>query len=106
MAKYTGSLTDKQKEMLAPLEKEVKDIMRKREFLRKKLAFIHDIGFEDHVSTREEIEALDTRHGELSEKINKIYGAHAEMMEHMRNAIEEVKIVDEYCKVYGFEVRK
>ena len=105
MAAYTGVLTDKQKEMLEPLEKEVKEIMRKRELLRKKLAFMHDIGFEEHKDTRDKIEALDKRHAELSQDISTIYGAQGEMIKHMKKAIEEVKTVDAYCKKYGFVVQ-
>lgn len=105
MANYTGALTDKQKGMLEPLEKEVKEIMREREKCRKILAFKQSIGFEENRELRQKIEDLDNRHAELSREISKIYNAQAEMMEHMKKAINEVKIVDSYCSEYGFEVR-
>lgn len=104
MAKYTGALTDKQKEMLEPLEKEVKEIMREREKCRKILAFKQSIGFEENKELRQKIEDLDNRHAEVSRDISIIYGAQAEMIEHMKKAIAEVKIVDEYCAKYGFDV--
>ena len=105
MAKYTGVITDKQKEMLEPLEKEVKEIMREREKCRKILAFKQTIGFEENKELRQKIEDLDERHAELSREISKIYNAHDEMMQHMKKAIHEVKIVDAYCTKYGFEVK-
>lgn len=104
MAKYTGALTDKQKEMLEPLEAEVKDIMREREKLRKIQAFKQSIGFEENIENRKKIETLDERHSELSRDISEIYGAQAEMMIHMKKAIDEVKIIDSYCKKYGFDL--
>ena len=104
MAKYTGTLTDKQKEMLEPLEKEVKDIMREREKCRKILAFKQSMGFEENKEMRQKIEELDERHAELSRKISTIYNAQAEMMAHMKKAINVVKIVDAYCAKYGFDV--
>ena len=104
MAKYTGALTDKQKEMLEPLEREVKEIMIEREKCRKILAFKQTIGFEENKELRQKIEDLDNRHAELSREISKIYNAQAEMIQHMKKAINEVKIVDAYCAKYGFDV--
>lgn len=104
MAKYTGALTDKQKEMLEPLEREVKEIMREREKCRRMLAFKQSIGFEENRELRQKIEDLDNRNSELSRDISTIYNAQAEMIEHMKKAIEEVKIVDSYCAKYGFDV--
>lgn len=104
MAKYTGALTDKQKEMLEPLEREVKEIMREREKCRRMLAFKQSIGFEENRELRQKIEDLDNRHSELSRDISTIYNAQAEMIEHMKKAIEEVKIIDAYCAKYGFDV--
>lgn len=104
MAKYTGALTDKQKEMLDPLEREVKEIMREREKCRRILAFKQTIGFEENKDLRQRMEDLDERHAELSKDISAIYNAQAEMIEHMKKAIEEVKIVDTYCAKYGFDV--
>jgi len=105
MAKYTGVLTEKQKEMLKPLETEVKDIMREKDKLGKIRAFKLSLGFEENKDTREQLEALDKRHAELSEQINEIYGAQAEMVKHMKLAMDEVRIVDWYCDKYGFEVK-
>ena len=104
MSKYTGALTDKQKEMLEPLEREVKEIMREREKCRRMLAFKQSIGFEENRELRQKIEDLDNRHSELSRDISTIYNAQAEMIEHMKKAIEEVKIIDAYCAKYGFDV--
>jgi len=105
MAKYTGVLTDKQKEMLRPLEAEIKDIMREKDKLGKIRAFKLSLGFEENKETRERLEALDKRHAELSEQINEIYGAQTEMVKHMKLAMDEVRIVDWYCDKYGFEVK-
>ena len=104
MAKYTGSLTDKQKEMLKPLEAEVKEIMKEKDRLGKIRAFKLSLGFEENKETREKLEALEERHAELSEQINKIYGAQAEMVKHMKVVLEEVKKIDWYCEKYGFVV--
>ena len=106
MAKYTGMLTDKQKEMLEPLEKEVKEIMREKEKLRKILAFKQYIGFDENVEIRRKMEDLEKRHMELSKDISIIYGAQDEMVKHMKKAIEEIKMVDSYCYKYGFVVDK
>ena len=106
MAKYTGSLTDKQKEMLAPLEAEIKDIMKEKDRLGKIRAFKLSLGFEENKETREKLETLEERHAELSEQINEIYGAQAEMVKHMKLAMDEVRIVDWYCDKYGFEVKR
>lgn len=106
MAKYTGALTDKQKEMLEPLEKEVKEIMREKEKLRRLLVFKQSIGFEENKELRKKMEDLEERRINLSKDISTIYGAQAEMVEHMKKAIAEIKMVDAYCNKYGFVVDK
>ncbi len=104
MANYTGNLTEKQEEMLKPLEAEAKDIMKRKEKLRKLRAFKHSMGFEENKETKAEMDALEERHRELSKEISKIYNAQSEMVEHMKRAIAEMKIVEEFCKKYGFDV--
>ena len=106
MAKYTGSLTDKQKEMLAPLEAEIKDIMKEKDRLGKIRAFKLSLGFEENKETREKLDALEKRQVYLSGKVSDIYNAQAEMVEHMKVVLEEVKKIDWYCEKYGFEVKR
>ena len=101
MAKYTA-LTDKQKKMLEPLEKEVKEIMRREEFLKKKLAFKLSIGFEEDHQTREELAALAEKRSKLSMDISTIYNAHSDMMAIMMDVVKNVKIIDKYIETYGF----
>ena len=101
MASYTGC-TQKQIEALEPLEKEAKRIKRKRDFLQKRLAFEHAIYFEENIELHEEIKELDEEYAEISAKITKIYGAKAEMVKHMKKAIEEIKAVDAIKDKWGF----
>lgn len=103
MAKYNG-LTQKQMQMLEPLERSAKDNRKRRDRLQKRLAFEQTLGFEENKAVHKEIEELDTEYREFSTKIAEIYGAHDEMMAHMKIAIAEVKKVDALKDKYGFDI--
>ena len=103
MAKYNG-LTQKQMAMLEPLERGAKENRKKKDRLQKRLAFEHTLGFEENKEVHKEIAKLDTEYREFSTKIAEIYGAHDEMMAHMKMAIKEVKIVDALKDKYGFDI--
>ena len=103
MAKYNG-LTEKQIKMLEPLETEAKDNRKRRDRLQKRLAFEHTLGFEENAEVHRAITKLDLEYREISTKIAEIYGAHDEMMKHMKIAIKEVKMVDALKDKYGFDI--
>ena len=101
MANHKG-LTQKQIEMLTPLERDANANRRMRDKFQKRLMIEHAIGFEENQVVHERIKELDTEYAELSAKIAEIYNAHDEMMQHMAKAIEEIKEVDRLKEIYGF----
>ena len=103
MAKYNG-LTEKQTKMLEPLERDAKTNRKKRDRLQKRLAFEQTIGFEENKEVHKQIAELDNEYREFSTKIAEIYGAHDEMMAHMKIAIAEIKKVDALKDKYGFDI--
>lgn len=103
MANYNGC-TQKQIEALEPLEQEAKRLKKRKDYLQKRLAFEHFIGFEENIELHEEMKELDEAYAEISAKITKIYGAKAEMVKHMKKAIEEINAVNAIRDKWGFVV--
>lgn len=101
-----STLTDKQKEALAPLEAEAKANRKLRDRLQRRLALESAIGFDENLVIKERIAELDSEYTDLSVQISEIYAAEAEMMKHMRNALHEVDEVNRLRDKWGFLVGK
>lgn len=103
MANYI-KLTDKQKEMLEPLERDAKANRRRRDKIQKRLALEHTLGFEENQELHKEAADLDAEYRSYSAKIAEIYGAHDEMVKRMKLVLKEVTAIKSHAEKYGFDI--